>query len=206
MYNRLLSQRQKIKRNKAFAYLGIMTSFIGCKQAAKDVKDNLIQVENYLSSSEHVQKTETYVSIAPDNFITIDVDVPTTGRYEVEVMGSSKNGRIWIEDYINNTDDRTYNITGDIGFDHDNSFHSSYRFGSPLSQGSHPFKIHAKNDTVKIDWIKLKPIIVHDSTYEVVEQKMEGDQWELVWSDEFDGSGLPDTSKWSYNIGNWGWG
>jgi beta-glucanase (GH16 family) len=28
----------------------------------------------------------------------------------------------------------------------------------------------------------------------------------LVWSDEFNGTGLPDTTKWSYNIGNWGWG
>jgi beta-glucanase (GH16 family) len=35
---------------------------------------------------------------------------------------------------------------------------------------------------------------------------MEGDQWELVWSDEFDGEGLPDSSKWAYNIGDWGWG
>ena len=32
--------------------------------------------------------------------------------------------------------------------------------------------------------------------------------WELVWSDEFDYNGLPDSNKWSYDtIGNaWGWG
>ena len=35
---------------------------------------------------------------------------------------------------------------------------------------------------------------------------MIGTDWNLVWSDEFDGSGLPDSTKWSYNIGNWGWG
>jgi beta-glucanase (GH16 family) len=28
----------------------------------------------------------------------------------------------------------------------------------------------------------------------------------LVWSDEFDGVGAPDTSKWSYNLGSSGWG
>ena len=28
----------------------------------------------------------------------------------------------------------------------------------------------------------------------------------MVWSDEFESTGLPDTTKWSYNIGNWGWG
>ena len=27
-----------------------------------------------------------------------------------------------------------------------------------------------------------------------------------MWSDEFNGEGLPDTSKWNFNIGNWGWG
>lgn len=34
------------------------------------------------------------------------------------------------------------------------------------------------------------------------------DSYELVWSDEFNYEGLPDTSKWSYDtIGNaWGWG
>ena len=34
------------------------------------------------------------------------------------------------------------------------------------------------------------------------------EKYELVWSDEFDYNGLPDTTKWSYDtIGNdWGWG
>src|SRR5512145_2019285 len=30
--------------------------------------------------------------------------------------------------------------------------------------------------------------------------------WELVWSDEFNYSGLPDSSKWSYDVGGHGWG
>jgi beta-glucanase (GH16 family) len=30
--------------------------------------------------------------------------------------------------------------------------------------------------------------------------------WSLVWSDEFDGNGLPDSSKWSYDVGGHGWG
>ncbi|MFA6342281.1 MAG: glycoside hydrolase family 16 protein, partial [Fibrobacteraceae bacterium] len=30
--------------------------------------------------------------------------------------------------------------------------------------------------------------------------------WTLVWSDEFDGNGLPDASKWSYDEGGGGWG
>ncbi|MFA6836049.1 MAG: glycoside hydrolase family 16 protein, partial [Fibrobacteraceae bacterium] len=32
------------------------------------------------------------------------------------------------------------------------------------------------------------------------------ENWTLVWSDEFDGNGLPDASKWSYDEGGGGWG
>jgi len=31
-------------------------------------------------------------------------------------------------------------------------------------------------------------------------------QWALAWSDEFDYSGLPDSGKWSYDVGGHGWG
>jgi len=30
--------------------------------------------------------------------------------------------------------------------------------------------------------------------------------WEKVWSDEFNYTGLPDSTKWSYNVGGSGWG
>ena len=32
------------------------------------------------------------------------------------------------------------------------------------------------------------------------------DQWKLVWSDEFEYSGLPDKTKWGYDAGCSGWG
>ena len=31
-------------------------------------------------------------------------------------------------------------------------------------------------------------------------------QWRLVWADEFNYNGLPDPSKWSYDVGGHGWG
>lgn len=31
-------------------------------------------------------------------------------------------------------------------------------------------------------------------------------QWQLVWSDEFDYTGLPEASKWGYDVGGHGWG
>jgi len=30
--------------------------------------------------------------------------------------------------------------------------------------------------------------------------------WKLIWSDEFDDDGLPDDTKWSYDVGDHGWG
>ncbi|HET6568203.1 MAG TPA: glycoside hydrolase family 16 protein [Rhodothermales bacterium] len=30
--------------------------------------------------------------------------------------------------------------------------------------------------------------------------------WEIVWSDEFDYTGVPDSSKWGYDVGGHGWG
>ncbi len=31
-------------------------------------------------------------------------------------------------------------------------------------------------------------------------------EWKLVWSDEFEYAGLPDSSRWSYDVGGHGWG
>ena len=38
-------------------------------------------------------------------------------------------------------------------------------------------------------------------------QKLEQRNWQLVWSDEFDGSAgtSPDSTKWKFDIGNSGW-
>lgn len=42
-------------------------------------------------------------------------------------------------------------------------------------------------------------------TPQTLTQSMEGTEWEVVWSDEFDGTAI-DTDKWLFDIGDWGWG
>ena len=37
-------------------------------------------------------------------------------------------------------------------------------------------------------------------------EKTETSKWKLVWSDDFSYSGLPDSTKWDYNVGGHGWG
>ncbi|MGB0979709.1 MAG: glycoside hydrolase family 16 protein, partial [Croceimicrobium sp.] len=72
--------------------------------------------------------------------------------------------------------------------------------------GVHPMRLHLDRGSASIKSIKFSLIKSHQQTQNILYQNMAGEEWELVWSDEFDGEGLPDTSKWSYNIGDWGWG
>jgi beta-glucanase (GH16 family) len=37
-------------------------------------------------------------------------------------------------------------------------------------------------------------------------QSKSNKKWKLIWSDEFNYNGLPDSSKWSYDVGGDGWG
>lgn len=40
----------------------------------------------------------------------------------------------------------------------------------------------------------------------VLSPVLSGSPYQLVWADEFDYTGLPDTEKWNYDVGGWGWG
>jgi beta-glucanase (GH16 family) len=37
-------------------------------------------------------------------------------------------------------------------------------------------------------------------------EKISQDKWKLIWSDEFGYDGLPDSTKWNYDVGGHGWG
>jgi beta-glucanase (GH16 family) len=51
----------------------------------------------------------------------------------------------------------------------------------------------------------LVVVIICCATSAVQHPGSKGD-WKLVWSDEFDYKGLPDTKKWNYDTGGHGWG
>ena len=169
----------------------------------------LIEAESFNNaSSKNIDKSEL-VKLTSNEWLTYEVMVPETGRYKVEVLySSSVNGSIWVEDYYKNTDERTYDITGKMLYPgtSDDDFQLISKNGAPLKAGNHDFKIHVLDTHINLDWIKLTLLKEHKDTPEVLEQKMDGEEWELVWADEFEGTGLPDSTKWAYNIGNWGWG
>jgi len=133
------------------------------------------------------------------NFTTI---IQTSGRYKISVFGSKGSGEVWIEDYFENQDQREYNITGSLKIAQ-NSFASTE--GSPLASGEHSMQVH-KSINFQVDSLVLELMKTNKDTKDTLVQSTEGEKWELVWSDEFENAGLPDSTKWSYNIGNWGWG
>ena len=164
-----------------------------------------IEAESFQEASSALEKGNT-VSLSADTWLAYTVDIPATGRYRVTAMGiGSEGSALWIEDYVGNKDDRTYDITGKMRFSSTDIKEVSID-GTPLQAGSHSIRVHAVGGEVNLDWVRFEPMMLHRETKEVLVQNMDGQEWELVWSDEFDQAGMPDTNKWSYNVGNWGWG
>jgi len=134
-----------------------------------------------------------------------DVEIPIAGRYRVEV--SVKGDAILnIEDYIHNADGRNYDITAPMPVDSVDAFVVLQKDGSPLDVGVHNMKININGGDAIVEWIKFTLLKEHELTPYVLEQNLEGDQWALVWSDEFEEDGAPDPKVWAYDFGDWGWG
>lgn len=194
----------------------VVCGIVGCGPAKSEdtveilLSSNFFQAEDFVSSSSNDVKKSATISMEADSWVSYAIDVPITGRFQVEVMISGDKGSgIWIEDYHENKDGRTYDITGKIENSSNSELISVTKDGSPLRAGKHEIKIHATGGQVEIDWFKFIPMKAHTNTPVILTQKMEQNdwsEWRLVWSDEFEGSGLPDDSKWTYNVGNWGWG
>jgi beta-glucanase (GH16 family) len=60
-------------------------------------------------------------------------------------------------------------------------------------------------------WVLITPVLLgfygcRQSVPKSVETTPDLPGWELLWADEFDYTGLPDTSAWAYDIGGHGWG
>lgn len=168
-----------------------------CDSRSKDPNDQEKKIEE--------NKKELVLIMAFDEAIKqskeLQLTFPESGRYQIDLFGSSPaDSTVWIEDHINNTDDRSYDISGKMKFK--DGIASIY--GSPISKGEHQMKIHLQGQQ-EIDSIRFQLMHEHSETPLKLIQSMEGEKWELVWDDEFDGQRI-DTTKWAFNVGNWGWG
>lgn len=191
-------------------------ALVSCKQEVKkEIKTEesnttsiLIEAENFTESSEGVLIKEIdgikVISSESKGWVVVDVPVTNAGRYVTSLKISSiENTSAWVEDYIDNKDGRTYNITGNLAVN-TGGFSISKVDGSPLNKGVHKMKIHF-NGPVSIDYLKFDLMKLHDVTPQNLIQKTDGKEWKVVWSDEFEGTEV-DTTKWTYDVGNWGWG
>jgi beta-glucanase (GH16 family) len=180
------------------------------KQAETPIEnptDFSIRLSDFTSSEGEVTAIDSVLSCSANCWNEYSIDVPLSGRYRVTVVSKAltDSSLIWIEDHVHNTDDRTYNITSNMVVPNSGSALTVSRDGSPLRAGKHDIRVHLVHG-VEIHSIDFKLMIQHQITPETLTQNMEGENWEIVWGDEFDGEGLPDTAKWTYDVGNWGWG
>jgi beta-glucanase (GH16 family) len=175
-----------------------------------DIVEVVVEAEDFVDSSSKFERVEgdiTYVEITDEGWLALDVTFDIAGRYRTQVMVSSESdgSTIWLEDYIDNKDGRTYNVTGEIKIAQNSNFDGFYVEGSPFNSNLHKMKLHAPQGGVMVDKVVFTLMKEHQQTPQTLIQNMEGDEWKLVWSDEFDGPEV-DTSKWIYDFGNWGWG
>jgi len=183
----------------------------------KDSYSISVKAGDYVNSksNEAVKFTENsmgYVKVTKSGWLEYNVQIPETGRYKISLSGSASDSSAvscWIEDNVYNKDGRTYNITGNMMVKKasvsgtDNVVEKD---GTPLVTGPHMMRLHYDTGNVAFSKICFDLIRKHKSSPVVLTQKTTGKEWKLVWSDEFNGTGLPDTTKWTYDIGNWGWG
>ncbi|MFK7925441.1 MAG: family 16 glycosylhydrolase [Bacteroidia bacterium] len=149
---------------------------------------------------------------APEDagWLSYEIIVSEAGRYQVEIEAKASGDdlpELWVEDHIDNTDGRTYNITSTMPFKSATSeFQILSKDGSPLNAGKHQIKLHVGEGSAQIKSINFTLLRPHQLTPTIMEQVTDGDTWEVVWADEFEVNGLPDSTKWTYDLGNWGWG
>jgi beta-glucanase (GH16 family) len=186
-------------------------------QINSDLCTVTLQAEDYLNSKfagvEKISENSTmYVKSSSGGWLEYKVQIPEAGRYRVRLSGEALDSSAvtcWIEDYVDNKDGRTYNITGNMILNKVSASGTGNiieKDGSPLDSGMHMIRLHYDTGKVVFDKICFDLIKKRISTPLILTQKTSGKEWKLVWSDEFNGTGLPDTTKWTYDIGNWGWG
>ena len=141
-------------------------------------------------------------------WVELRLQFPISGRYASEVVASAsaEGSELWIEDYVDNPDGRTYNITGALRISNGDSLDTVSVDGSPLRADTlHPMRIHSRKNGIQLHMATFTLLREHRASTRIMTQSMEGSQWGLVWSDEFETEQI-DTSKWTYDLGNWGWG
>jgi beta-glucanase (GH16 family) len=192
------------------AFIIMSTSSALSAIKAEDAPQVVVQTTDYVETSDGVRNAGEHIStVKGDHWLSYDVEIPVAGRYRIDVLAkadSSEDVVLYIMDYVNNQDSRNYNITANMTAPPGDTFKLVGKDGAPLNAGKHEMKLFAEGGPVSVESIKFSLIKRHERTPFTFVQNVEGDDWALIWSDEFETDGLPDPRTWAYDIGNWGWG
>jgi beta-glucanase (GH16 family) len=197
----------------------ILAAAVGCANSTENANKReagpldgsqiVVEAETFISSNVEVErKTDDaqHVGMNQPGWLSFDVKFAKPGRYRVQVRAQADAAAAgWVEDYVDNTDGRTYNVTGTIPILPSQEFEDFQIEGSPFNAGEHRMKFHLAEGAAQIDKIVFTLMKEQQPTPDSLTQKMDGTEWKLAWSDEFDGDQV-DEKKWTYDIGNWGWG
>lgn len=179
-------------------------------------KQVVVEAESFIDSSNEfnvqmIDNKTTTIELGMGGWLAFDVEIPIAGRYQVSIDYSTPSGQtmsFWVEDYYENTDDRVYDITGKIEAPSSNSVQNVKSVGvdgSPLNVGIHPMKLHFDGQKAYVDKVTFTLLATHRYSPTKFTQSTEGNHWVQVWADEFETAEI-DTSRWTFDIGNWGWG
>lgn len=173
----------------------------------------IVKAESFIENSGNIEinvENTGFVKTGDGgSWLSYSINIPVSGRYIVRLFAKNeelKEVNCWLEDYIDNIDARIYNVTGNITVAGNNSNSFVQKEGTPLAAKTHLMKLHIESGSLLIDKIEFTLVREHQTSPVVIKQKTKGKEWKLTWSDEFNGKGLPDETKWTYDIGNWGWG
>jgi beta-glucanase (GH16 family) len=173
----------------------------------------IVEAEKCIENSGNIEINQANPGFVKTNangsWMNYAVNIPVSGRYIVRVFAKNtemKPANCWLEDYIDNKDERTFNVTGKMTFAGNSSNNFVQIDGSPFEAKTHLMKLHIEESALLIDKIEFTLIKEHKASLVVIKQNTKGKDWKLTWSDEFNGKGLPDQTKWTYDVGNWGWG
>lgn len=142
----------------------------------------------------------------PEGWVEFDLSVEIAGRYRCEIVaGEAPAGAtVWVQDHVGNPDGAVHDVTGPTPVPAGGGV--ARRDGSPLDRGRRRMRLHYRGGPLTVREVSFTLLRRHQATPATLVQRTEGEEWVLVWSDEFDGEGPPDPRRWTADLGDWGWG
>ena len=206
----------------ALFLLTLSAIFDGCtgqNERKTETPTFTVEAESYISNSGNidiVNEKKNVVSVQTkndDSWLCYKINVPLTASYTIRLYAkntSAKQALCWIEDYIDNKEGKIYNVSGNLIVENIGSDPQCFvkKESAPLAASTHYIKLHIEKGAVIIDKLTFTLIRENKPAANVSYSNTESKDWQLVWSDEFNGHGLPDSGKWIYdtagNSASWG--